>query len=74
MAPTIQELGIDRLPIADRLALLDEIWNSIAAAPEQLPVTEEQKHTIDRRIAQLEANPKDVLTWDDIKTQVQGKP
>jgi putative addiction module component (TIGR02574 family) len=74
MAPTIQELGIDRLTIDDRLVLLDEIWNSIAAAPETLPLTEEQKSTLDHRIAELEANPSNVLTWEQIKAHVQGKP
>ena len=63
MAPTMKELGIDRLSVADRLALVQEIWDSIAATPEEVPLTPAQKQEIDRRIADLEANPNNVLTW-----------
>ncbi len=30
MPPTLQELGIDRLSVADRLALAEAIWDSVA--------------------------------------------
>jgi hypothetical protein len=33
----LRELGIDRLSIEDRLALVQEIWESIAAEAEQIP-------------------------------------
>lgn len=74
MSPTLQELGIDQLNVDDRLALLDAIWDSIAAAPEKLALTEDQKRTLDRRTAELDADPKNVLSWDEIKTHVQGRP
>src|SRR5438874_2524621 len=31
MSPTVQSLGIDQLSVADRLRLVQEIWDSIAA-------------------------------------------
>jgi putative addiction module component (TIGR02574 family) len=74
MAPTMKELGIDQLSIDDRLALLEEIWESISATPEQLPVTDEQKQLLDRRVAELKANPENVLTWEQIKSHVLRQP
>jgi putative addiction module component (TIGR02574 family) len=73
MPPTIRELGIDRLSVQDRLALVQEIWDSIAAEADQLPLTEETKGLLDRRIADLEARPGEVLTWDQIRRSVQGE-
>ncbi len=73
MAATMKSLGIDRLSVADRIALVQEIWDSIAASPEEVPLTEAQKQEFDRRLADLEGNPNNVLTWDEIKTRVQGK-
>jgi putative addiction module component (TIGR02574 family) len=72
MAPTMKDLGIDRLSVADRLALVQEIWESIADTPEQVPLTEAQKQALDRRLADLEADPNNVLTWDEIKARVRG--
>lgn len=37
MAPTIESLGIDRLSLAERILLVEEIWDSIAAAHEANP-------------------------------------
>ena len=62
----MKDLGIDRLSIADRIALVQEIWDSIAANPESVPLTEDLKHELDRRLADLDANPNDVLTWEEI--------
>lgn len=74
MPPTMEQLGIDRLTIDDKLLLLDEIWDSIAAAPEDLSISDEQKRILDRRIAELDANPNNVVTWEEIKAHIQSRP
>lgn len=71
MAPTMKDLGIDRLSIADRIALVQEIWDSIAANPESFPLTEDVKQLLDRRCADLDANPNNVLTWEQIKAHIR---
>jgi putative addiction module component (TIGR02574 family) len=73
MAPTLQELGIDRLSVEDRLMLVHAIWDSIAASPGDLPLTEAQKQILDCRLADLDANPQNVLTWEQIKAHVRGQ-
>jgi putative addiction module component (TIGR02574 family) len=42
-------------------------------ARDQLPLTEAQLDTLDRRIAELDANPDNVLTWEEIKARVRGQ-
>jgi putative addiction module component (TIGR02574 family) len=68
----MKDLGIDRLSVDDRLALVQEIWDSIAADCDLLPLTDEQKRLLDRRRADLDANPGNVLTWEEIKRSVRG--
>lgn len=63
MSATMKELGIDHLSVDDRLALVHEIWNSIAADANLLPLTDEQKHLLDQRLADLDANPNKVVTF-----------
>jgi putative addiction module component (TIGR02574 family) len=70
----MEQLGIHRLTIDDKLLLLDEIWESITAAAEELPITDEQKRILDRRIAELDANPNNVIAWEEIKAHVQSRP
>jgi putative addiction module component (TIGR02574 family) len=46
-----------KLPTAERLGLLGDLWDSIAAdADTDIPLTNAQKAELDRRLADLEAN------------------
>ena len=47
---------LNELPIEDRLRLVEELWDSIAAEQENLPLTSSQKEELDRRLAALEAD------------------
>jgi putative addiction module component (TIGR02574 family) len=70
MSTTLESLGIDRLPLEEKIALAHDLWESIAADAEHLPLTEEQKRMLDRRIAELDADPSMALTWEQIKSRV----
>ena len=51
MSSLLTSLGVDRLSIPERLQLVEEIWDSIAPSLEQLPLTQEQRDELDRRLA-----------------------
>jgi putative addiction module component (TIGR02574 family) len=69
MATTMKELGIDRLSVDERLALVHEIWDSIAAERGPIPLTEAQRAELERRLADHEANPSDVVPWEQIRAE-----
>ena len=56
-----------KLSVAQRLELVEAIWDSIAAAPESLPVTAAQKRELDRRLADYQKNPDAGRTWEEIR-------
>ncbi len=53
-----------RLPVEERLDLLEQVWESIAADPSKVPVPEWHIAELDRRLA--DPNPER-LTWDEVK-------
>jgi putative addiction module component (TIGR02574 family) len=55
--------------IAERLALVQEIWDSIAQENEYFELTDEQRQELDRRLASLRANPSRGRTWEEIKAE-----
>jgi putative addiction module component (TIGR02574 family) len=62
---------IATLPVDQRLKLVQAIWDGIAAE-EALPgLSDDQKRELDRRVAELDSNPDDVLTWEQIKARVR---
>jgi putative addiction module component (TIGR02574 family) len=73
MAVTMKELGIDQMSIEDRLTLVQEIWDSIAAEAEQIPLTEAQRSELERRLAAHAADPSNVIPWEEVKARALAR-
>jgi putative addiction module component (TIGR02574 family) len=58
-----------RLSIADRILLVEEIWDTIAEENQAFELTDSQKRELDRRLASVRANPTQGRTWDEIKAE-----
>lgn len=69
--PVTKILG---LPICERIRLVELIWDSIAAVPDEIPVSDELKAELDVRLAEFEAHPDAGLPWDEVRERiVQGR-
>ena len=55
------------LPVPERSRLVEEIWDSIAEIPEAVPLTEEQKAELDRRLDAYHKDPGAGSPWADVK-------
>ena len=73
MSPTIQSLGIDKLPREQRIALVLDIWDTIAAETGRPLLTEAQRRELERRFADDDANPDDVIPWGQVKRQALSR-
>ena len=71
MDARVKSLGIDRLSLAERIVLVEEIWDSIAAEAELLEVPQSHKDELDLRLTAHEANPRTGSSWEDVKTRLQ---
>ena len=59
------------LPVAERLRLLELIWDSITEVPEALPLSPEVKTDLEARLAEFEANPESGLPWEDVRERIR---
>lgn len=76
MTAKFRSLGLDQLGLEDRLALVDELWNSIAAdtpASTHLPIFEAQRLELHRRAHDDDANPDDVVPWEQVKADALAR-
>ena len=64
----MKKLGIDRLTPEQRLSLIEEIWESLDEPT--VPLSDAQRSELEDRIADHEANPQDVVSWEDIRKSV----
>jgi len=58
-----------KLSVAERIVLVEEIWDSIAEDNGCFELSESQKEEIDRRLASFQANPSQGRSWDEIKAE-----
>ena len=59
--------NILELSISERIQLVQDIWDSIAINPEEIPVIDSQKQELDRRLKLFQQNPDKVSKWQEVK-------
>lgn len=73
--PALEQLGIDRLTVAERLELLSLIWDSVTegeAVP--TPVPEWRLREIERRVALADDDPSVGIPWEVVRARMLGSP
>jgi putative addiction module component (TIGR02574 family) len=58
------------LPVAERLKLVEAIWDSIAESPDAFPLTEEQHAELNRRLDDYERDPEAGSPWPEVKARI----
>ncbi len=61
---------IRNLPVAERVALVERIWDSIAQDEADFELTPAQKAELDRRLAQRDASRSRGSAWADAKRRI----
>ena len=69
MAPTIRELGLDRLTPEERLTVAEAIWESVVREAEAAPLSAAQRAELERRLADSIARPDAVTPWEVVKAR-----
>ncbi len=67
MTAILVRLGIDRMTVLERIALAQEILDSVAAEQPRAPLSEAKRRELDRRIADEAANPGDGEPWEEVE-------
>ena len=70
------------LSVEERLELVTAIWDTIAedaqANPELLPLSDDEKAELDRRLAEHDADPDSAIPWDqalaEIRQELRDRP
>jgi putative addiction module component (TIGR02574 family) len=71
MGEKMQQLGIDKLGVDERLALLDEIWASVADETVAVPVPALHEAELRQRIAAFEAEPDRGRPFEEVIADIR---
>lgn len=61
------------LSIPERIQLVEDIWDTIAAQADSLELTENEKKIIDQRLAAYHNNPELGSPWKDVYKRITAK-
>ena len=67
MNPSSEFAALFKLPIEQRIQLVQDLWDSIADENPELPVPEWQLEELRRRAAKYEAGGVKTYPWDQVK-------
>jgi putative addiction module component (TIGR02574 family) len=58
---------------AERIQLVEDIWDSLAEFPESIMLTDAQARILEERLRELRDNPQAGLTWKEVKARILQK-
>jgi len=61
------------LPVAERLRLVEAIWDSIAECPEQLGLNDAERKELKRRLEAYRKNPDAGFSWPRVRKSNLGQ-
>ena len=73
MTAILQQLGIERMTVGERIALVQLILDSVAAEQPPAPISGELGAELDRRAADADANPGAGIPWEVVKAEALAR-
>jgi putative addiction module component (TIGR02574 family) len=71
LRPTaIQLADVIKLSVSDRLKLVGQIWDSIAAVPDGIELSDTQRVELQRRLDDYQKNPNVGSPWAEVKERI----
>ena len=64
---------ITKLSIAERILLVEEIWDSIARENEAFELSKAQKEELDRRLDELDREGPIGIPWNEVLDRIRNR-
>ena len=69
---TKPKIDLAGMTAEERLELAEELWNSLAADPKALPLTDDQAAELDRRVAAYRADGDPGRPWEEVLADIEA--
>jgi len=69
---SINKAEILELSISERILLVEDIWDSIAEAPDELAISDNQKTELNARLEAYHKNPSEGSPWTEVSLRLRN--
>jgi putative addiction module component (TIGR02574 family) len=63
----MQVSEILQLSVAERIQIVEDIWDSIIVSPEDLELSQAEKSELDKRLESYKQQPNEGIEWETLK-------
>ncbi|MGR3179045.1 MAG: addiction module protein [Candidatus Anammoxibacter sp.] len=61
---------IKKLSSPKKWLLFNDLWDELCQSPDNIEISEEQKMILDERYQEFLKNPKEGLSWEEVKSKI----
>lgn len=66
-------MDLSNLSSTERLQLIEELWESLSATPEEIPLTDAQRVELDRRLDEMKQAGVSGIPWEDVLRRIRNR-
>ncbi|CAN5142208.1 addiction module protein [soil metagenome] len=70
MTNSPNSFDFSELSVAERILLVQDLWDSIAAEPDAFPLTQDQEEELERRVAAADRGELRFSPWQEVKKRL----
>jgi len=67
------EISLDKLTVAEKLALMERLWDDLSRHPEDVPSPQWHGDVLAERMAAVRDGRTDFVNWDDAKRRLRER-
>lgn len=61
------------LSVAERIELVEDVWDTISEVPESAKLTQQQRQILDERLEAYHKNPDAGSPWEDVRKKIRER-
>lgn len=65
--------GFETLSVDEQIDYVQALWDRIAAKPKAVPVPHWHQEVLDQRLADLECDPDEGMSWEAFRAELESK-
>jgi putative addiction module component (TIGR02574 family) len=69
----MQPIDLTTLSVSERIQLVEDLWDSIAAETGEVPLTDAQIAELERRLADMDREPQAGDSWEIVRARIEKR-
>ena len=65
-------MNLQELTSSEKILLAEDLWDSVASNEQLIPITEDQKNILDKRLAKYSLNQDSGDSWQNVRNRISN--